>query len=114
MDGWDVYAASRRRNWANDIKVDYKDPASPVGSELVCTSITSTGNGTGSTTDPTMAWNPHLKFYNDNRGYVNTRITKEAMTADFRVLDYVTTPGSPVSTKASFEIRDGLAGLIGG
>ncbi len=42
------------------------------------------------------------------------RITKEAMTADFRVLDCVTTPGSPVSTKASFEIRDGLAGLIGG
>lgn len=84
------------RNWANDLKVDYKDPASPVvGSELVCTSITSTGNGTGSTTEPTMAWNPHLKFYNDNRGYVNTRITKEAMTADFRTLDYVTTPGSP-------------------
>lgn len=27
--------------------------------------------------DPTMAWNPHLKFYNDNCGYVNTRITKE-------------------------------------
>ena len=135
MDGWDGYAASRRRitqgwvdanvrnavvltgdvhrNWANDLKVDYKDPASPVvGSELVCTSITSTGDGTGSTTDPTMAWNPHLKFYNDNRGYVTTRITKDAMTADFRVLDHVTTPGAPVSTKASFEIRDGVPGLM--
>ena len=135
MDGWDGYAASRRRitqgwvdanvrnavvltgdvhrNWANDVKVDYKDPASPVvGSELVCTSITSTGNGSGSTTDPVMAWNPHLKFYNDNRGYVNTRITKDAMTADFRTLDYVTTPGAPVSTKASFEIRDGVPGLV--
>ena len=61
-----------------------------------------------------MAWNPHLKFYNDNRGYVNTRITKDAMTADFRVLDYVTTPGSPVSTKASFAIQDGVPGLVGG
>lgn len=134
MDGWDGYAASRRRitqgwmdanvrnavvltgdvhrNWANDVKVDYKDPASPaVGSELVCTSITSTGNGTGSTADPVMAWNPHLKFYNDNRGYVNTRITRDAMTADFRTLDYVTTPGSPVSTKASFAIQDGVPGL---
>lgn len=39
-----------------------------------------------------MAWNPHLKFYNDNRGYVNTRITKDSMTADFRVL---TTSPSP-------------------
>ena len=134
MDGWDGYAASRRRitqgwvdanvrnavvltgdvhrNWANDVKVDYKDPAYPVvGSELVCTSITSTGNGTGSTVDPVMPWNPHLKFYNDNRGYVNTRITKDALTADFRTLDYVTTPGAPVSTKASFAIQDGVPGL---
>jgi alkaline phosphatase D len=136
MDGWDGYAASRRRitqgwvdanvrnaavltgdvhrNWANDVKVDYKDPASPVvGSELVCTSITSTGNGTCSTTDPTMARNPHLKFTNDSRGYVNTKITKDALTADFRVLDYVTTPGSPVGTKASFEIREGVPGAAG-
>ena len=134
MDGWDGYAASRRRitqgwvdanvrnavvltgdvhrNWANDVKVDYKDPGVTGGGlELVCTSITSTGNGSASTTDPVMAWNPHLKFYNDNRGYVNTRITKDSMTADFRVLDYVTTPGSPVSTKASFEINDGVPGL---
>ena len=59
-----------------------------------------------------MAWNPHLKFYNDNRGYVNTKITKDALTADFRVLGYVTTPGSPVSTKAAFAIRDGVPGLV--
>ncbi|MEC5180520.1 phosphodiesterase/alkaline phosphatase D-like protein [Arthrobacter sp. CG_A4] len=94
------------RNWANYVKVDYKDPASPVvGSELVCTSISSTGNGTGPTTDATMAWNPHLKFYNDNRGYVNTRITKDTMTAEFRVMDVVTTSGSPVSTRASFAVQ---------
>ncbi|TVU63979.1 alkaline phosphatase [Paenarthrobacter nitroguajacolicus] len=134
MDGWDGYAASRRRitqgwvdakvrnavvltgdvhrHWATDLKVDYKDPESRVvGSELVCSSITSTGDGSGSTTDPTMAWNPHLKFYNDNRGYVNTRITKDALTADFRVLDYVTTPGAPVRTKKSFTINDGVPGL---
>lgn len=62
--------------------------------------------------DPVMAWNPHLKFYNDNRGYVNTRLTKDAMTPDFRVLNYVTTPGSPVSTKAFFAIQDGVPGLV--
>nr|WP_210412406.1 hypothetical protein [Pseudarthrobacter sp. NIBRBAC000502772] len=44
---------------------------------------------------------------NNPCGYVNTKITKDALTADFRVLDYVTTPGSPVSTKASFAIQDG-------
>lgn len=58
-----------------------------------------------------MAWNPHLKFYNDNRGYVNTTITKDSLTADFRTLDYVTTPGAPVSTNASFVIQDGVRGL---
>lgn len=134
MDGWDGYAASRRRitqgwvdakvrnavvltgdvhrSWANDVKVDFKDPHAPVvGSELVCTSVTSNGNGTGSVTDPTMAWNPHLKFYNDQRGYVRTTITRDAMTADYRVLDYVSAPGSPISTKASFGIQDGVPGL---
>ncbi|MGY3318133.1 hypothetical protein [Arthrobacter sp. TE12232] len=36
----------------------------------------------------------HLKFYNENRGYVNTTNTKDELTADFPVLDCVTTPGS--------------------
>jgi alkaline phosphatase D len=134
MDGWDGYVASRRRitqgwvdakvrnavvltgdvhrHWANELKIDFKDPASPVvGSELVSTSITSGGNGSGATFDPVMAWNPHLKFYNDQRGYVTTRITKDSLRADFRVLDFVSRPGSPVSTKASFQINDAVPGL---
>jgi alkaline phosphatase D len=55
--------------------------------------------------------NPHLKFYNDNRGYVNTRFTHGATTADFRTLDWVATPGAPVSTNASFAIQDGVPRL---
>ncbi|GAC1459382.1 MAG: hypothetical protein PVSMB10_16970 [Pseudarthrobacter sp.] len=69
-------------------------------------------NGNGSTADPMMAWNPQLKFYNDSRRYLNTRITKDAMTTYFLTLDYVTTPGAPVSTEASFDIRDGVPGLV--
>ncbi|AKU17254.1 alkaline phosphatase D family protein [Luteipulveratus mongoliensis] len=134
MDGWDGYAASRRRitqgwvdarvrnpivltgdvhrNWANDLKVDYRDPSAPVvGSELVCTSITSTGDGDGSTVEPTMPTNPHLKFYSDDRGYVRTRITPGAMRADFRVIDSVATQGGSVSTKASYQVLDGQRGL---
>ena len=38
-------------------------------------------------------------------------MTKDAVQADFRVLVYATTPGSPVSTTASFEIQDGVSGL---
>jgi alkaline phosphatase D len=134
MDSWDGYAASRRRitqgwvdanvrnavvltgdvhrHWANELKIDFKDPDSPVvGSELVSTSITSGGNGSGATFDPVMAWNPHLKFFNNQRGYVTTRITKDSLRADFRVLDFVSMPGSPVSTKASFQINDTVPGL---
>ena len=128
-DGWDGYAASRRRitqgwvdakvrnavvltgdahrHWANELKIDFKDPASPVvGAELVSTSITSEGDGSDAAFDPVMAWNPHLKFVNNQRGYVNTRITKDHLRADFRVLDFVSRPGSPVSTKASFQVND--------
>lgn len=134
MDGWDGYAASRERivrgwqdagvrnpvvltgdvhrHWAADIRADARDPDAPVvGSELVCSSITSTGDGSGATTDPMMAWNPHLRFYADQRGYVRTRITPEAMTADFRVLDRVTVPGAAATTKASWVLEDGVRGL---
>ncbi|GAB4097847.1 alkaline phosphatase D family protein [Sinomonas halotolerans] len=135
MDGWDGYAASRRRitqgwidagvrnavvltgdvhrHWASDIRVDFKDTDAPVvGSELVCSSVTSNGDGSGSTTSSMMEWNPHLKYYSDRRGYVRTRITASSMSADFRVLDRVSTPGAAATTQASFEIADGTPGLV--
>jgi alkaline phosphatase D len=108
-----VLTGDAHRNWATDAKVDFKDPGlTRGGPKLVCTPITSTGNGTGSATDATVAWNPHLKFTN-NRGYVTTKSTKDAITIDFRVLNYVTTPRAPVSTKAYFAIRDGAPGRVG-
>lgn len=59
-----------------------------------------------------MAWNPSVRFYINNRGYVNAKNTKDALTASFRVLDCATTPGSPVSTKASLTIQDRVPGLV--
>ena len=60
---------------------------------------------------PWAAWNPHLRFYNNQRGYVRTRITGDALTADFVTLPYVTTPGAPATTCASFVIEDRVPGL---
>ena len=136
MDSWDGYLASRERitrgwvdagvrnpvvltgdvhaHWADELKLDYADPTSKtVGTELVCSSITSTGNGAdvATGTHPWAAWNPHLRFYNNQRGYVRTRITADAMTVDFRVVPYVTAPGAPVHTRATFVIEDRVAGL---
>ena len=136
QDAWDGYAASRDRitrgwldarvrnpvvltgdvhaHWASDLKVDYRDPTSrTVGSELVCSSITATGDGMDMASDqhPWLATNPHLQFFNNQRGYVRTRITADTMTADFRVVPYVRRRGAPVHTRASFVIEDRSPGM---
>ncbi len=81
-----------------------------VGSELVWTSITSTGNG--STTDSTMAWNPHLAFYKRQpwlreRSHYQARdgrgLPGPGLRHDARI---------PVSTKALFAIQNGVPGVM--
>ncbi|MFC0505444.1 alkaline phosphatase D family protein [Micromonospora costi] len=134
MDAWDGYRASRSRiqtgwqqrgvrnplvltgdvhkSWANELKADYANPASAtIGTELVCTSITSGGNGSGSTTIPNVATNPHLKFHSDRRGYVRTTIGRSQVRADFRAVNTVTEHGAAASTVRSFVILDGRPGL---
>ncbi|HWS38816.1 MAG TPA: alkaline phosphatase D family protein [Actinoplanes sp.] len=136
MDSWDGYQGSRDRitrgwldagvrnpvvltgdvhaHWADDLKLDWADPTSrTVGTELVCSSITSGGDGAdvASGNHSWAAWNPHLRFYNNQRGYVRTRITGRALTADFVVLPYVTRPGATAHTRATFVIEDRVPGL---
>jgi alkaline phosphatase D len=136
MDAWDGYVASRDRitrgwvdarvrnpvvltgdvhaHWAADLKLNYDDPTSEtVGSELVCSSITSGGDGADSATGshPWFRWNPHLRFQNNLRGYVNTTITKESLAADFRCVRKVQTPDAEVFTRASYTIEDRKPGL---
>ncbi|MGQ5262364.1 alkaline phosphatase D family protein [Micromonospora sp. ZYX-F-536] len=136
MDAWDGYVASRDRitrgwlaagvrnpvvltgdvhaHWASDLKLDYADPTSrTVGTELVCSSITSTGDGADSASGshPWFGFNPHLRFQNNLRGYVRTTITPGQLAADFDVLPYVSRPGAPAYTRASFVIEDRVPGL---
>lgn len=136
MDSWDGYQGSRDRitrgwldagvrnpvvltgdvhaHWADDLKLDWNDPTSrTVGTELVCSSITSGGDGAdvAGGNHSWAAWNPHLRFYNNQRGYVRTRITGRALTADFVVLPYVTQPGAAAHTRATFVIEDRVPGL---
>jgi alkaline phosphatase D len=136
MDAWDGYRASRERvmagivergnlhpvvltgdvhvNYAAELKQDFDDPASPtMGVEFVGTSITSGGNGSDTTTggETVLRENPHFKFFNAQRGYVRSTVTEREWRADYRVLPYVTTPGAPVSTRASFVTEAGRPGL---
>ncbi|GII65675.1 alkaline phosphatase [Sphaerisporangium krabiense] len=136
MDAWDGYVASRQRitqgwvdakvrnavvltgdvhaHWAGDLKLDYDDPdGRVVGSELVATSISTGGDGADSdpATQPFLKINPHLKFYNNQRGYVLTKVERDQLTADFRVVPHVQTPGAAVHTKATFVVEDRVPGV---
>jgi alkaline phosphatase D len=134
MDAWDGYRASRARiqqgwvdrgvrnplvltgdvhsSWANNLKADYASTSSAViGTELVCTSITSGGDGTAATAIPNGATNPHIKFYSNRRGYVRTQISKAQVTADFRGVASVSEHGAAATTLKSFAILDGQPGL---
>ena len=135
MDVWSGYDVERRRlmeflearqpsnpvvltgdihaNWVNDLRVDYQDPNAPtVATELVGTSIASGGDGsdTRDSTTGILAENPAVKFFNNQRGYVRCDVTPDRWQADYRVLEYVTRPGSPIATRASFVIEDGRPG----
>ena len=136
MDAWDGYVGSRDRisnfirergalnpvvltgdvhnNWACDLKANYDDPASETfGVEFVGTSITSGGDGadTSPGQEATVAENPHIKFFSGQCGYVRCRLTPDEWRTDFRVLPYVSQPGAPVYTRASFVTEAGNPGL---
>jgi alkaline phosphatase D len=135
MDQWSGYEVARRRlmeflasrqpsnpvvltgdihtNWVNDLRVDYAAERSPVvGTEFVGTSITSGGDGSDvrDSTAGVLAENPAVRFFNNQRGYVRCTITPSRWTSDYRVLEYVTHQGSPISTRASFVVEDGRPG----
>jgi alkaline phosphatase D len=136
VDQWDGYVAQRRRiseflatrrpanpvvltgdihsSWANDLKLDYDDPASPtVGVELVGTSISS--DFPAQFIGPVQAAlpdNPHIRFFDGlHRGYVRCEVTPAAWRADFRGVLSVDTPDSPAVTVRSFVVEDGVPGL---
>jgi alkaline phosphatase D len=135
MDAWAGYETAQRRimsqlqstkvrnpivlsgdihsNWVCDLNVDYRKEGSPVvATELVGTSISSGGDGSDLTTSiaATLAANPQVKFYNNQRGYVKCEVTSKSLTADYRVVEKVSVPESPISTRASFIVENGRAG----
>lgn len=132
MDKWAGYEFERRRllrhfrdagvanpvvltgdvhnNWANELVTDFDHPDSPsVATEFVGTSITSGGDGAEKRedTDAMLAENPFVKFFNNERGYVRCEITPGAWRTDYRTVPYVSRPGAPLHTRASFVVESG-------
>ncbi len=136
LDMWDGYPAERERllaflsreevpnpvvltgdihsHWAADLKRNFSDPASDtVGVELVGSSIT-TGRDGADVRDSTaelLAANPHVRLFNGQRGYVSVTLEPNRCRSDFRVVPYVTRPGAPLRTRASFVVEDARGGL---
>jgi alkaline phosphatase D len=135
-DTWDGYAVARDRllggiverrvanpivmsgdahvNCAADLKLDFSDPdAPPVATEFLGTSLTSGGNGSDMTEGGRewLAANAHLKFFNNQRGYLRCRVTPGLWTTDYLVVDQVTKPGGSTSLRASFVVEAGRAGV---
>jgi alkaline phosphatase D len=83
------------------------------GTEIVATSIASGRDGADrpANWNTYMTANPHLKFYNGRRGYVTVALDEQRARADFKTVPYVTTPGAPVTTAASFVTEAGEPGL---
>ena len=137
MDKWDGAVAARDRlfaavensklrnlivadgdvhlNCAGELKKDFADEKSPVlGVEFVATSITSLGDGydTNNRHKALMQQDPHIKFYNAQRGYMRHGVTPERWQADFQVLDKVTVPDGRMSTRKSFVVENGISRLV--
>lgn len=127
MDRWDGYPAAQRRlirllaasrranpivitgdvhsNWVAHLKEDYTSEASPVvSSEFVGTSISSGGDGNDAES-PALTVNPHLKFFNNRRGYVRVSLTPSRVRVDYRTLPFVSKPGAPIETRASWAVE---------
>ena len=137
MDKWAGYVATRQRlfdtiqshevsnfvvltgdshkNWVNHLMSDFNNPNSPIlGTELMGTSITSGGDGEeiNDLGKHLMSINPHIRFYNGRRGYVSCKVSPDEMRAEFKVLPFVSRPGAPIQTRATFVMKNGVPGAI--
>ena len=136
MDAWDGYVAARRRltdflaartpsnpvilsgdihsAWAANILENFDDPAAGiVAAEFVGTSITSDfPAGLVPAVQVTLPDNPHIRYFDGlHHGYVRCEVTPGLWRADYRGVDSILTPSSPVSTLASFVVQAGLSGI---
>ncbi|NWH08905.1 MAG: alkaline phosphatase D family protein [Alphaproteobacteria bacterium] len=132
-DMWDGYVASRNRilkrveeaklanfvtlagdihsSWVNELKADFDKPESAtLGTEFVCTSISSAGVPYEQFKAYADA-NPHIRhFESRQRGYTLLTATKETMQADMRVLDDVKKRDAAIATLTSYVVEAGKPG----
>lgn len=135
MDAWSGYPPARDRllaflaeqrdrnfvvltgdihaSFVMDVHRDVNDVTSPmVGTEFMGTSITSAGDGRDrwpqlSDYESTL---PAMRWHNARRGYVRCEVTPREWRTEYRIVPYVTRPGAPIETAATFVVTRGRAG----
>jgi alkaline phosphatase D len=134
-DAWDGYPASRSRLlkrindnrvpnvvvvggdthsfFANDLRLDFNDPASPiVATEFVGTSISSVGPPYEPIAKA-LPDNPHVHFFESRRrGYVCVDLQHAHMRVRMRVVSDVTDPKADIETLQTFAVEGGRPGVV--
>lgn len=97
-------------HWANHLIADFDQLDSRVvATEFVGSSMTTGGNGNKNPKNlhDLHAENPFVKYYSAERGYVVCNVTPREWRADFRCVDFIDKPNSPIGTRASYVVENG-------
>ena len=102
-------------SWAANILENFDHPAAGiVAAEFVGTSITSDFPAAPRPrrSRSTLPDNPHIRYFEGlHHGYVRCEVTPALWRSDYRGVDSILTPSSPVTTLASFVVQAGLSGI---
>ncbi len=134
-DDWDGYPANRTRLikriadtkvsnpvvvggdihsfFANDLKLDFDDPASPVvATEFVGTSISSYP-APYELFAQAVPENPHIRFFESRkRGYVSVDLDRSRMQVRMRAVSDAHDPNAAISTLKTFAVENGKPGAV--
>jgi alkaline phosphatase D len=132
-DDWNGYPASRTRllrtlhearvrnvlvlsgdihsYWANDLKLDFSDPASPtVATEFVGTSVSA--HGPSFDFAAALPENPHVRFFDPSqRGYATLRLSPQLAEVRFRAISDPRDVNASVQTVRHFFVQGGRPGV---
>ncbi|MGB6543071.1 MAG: alkaline phosphatase D family protein [Xanthobacteraceae bacterium] len=98
--------------FANDLKLDFDDPAAPViATEFVGTSISAYGLPYD-VVAPLLPDNPHIRYFESRRrGYVCVDFERAHMQVRMRVVSDPTDPKADISTLQTFAVEAGHPGV---
>jgi alkaline phosphatase D len=108
-----VFGGDIHSFFANDLRIDFDDPASPVvATEFVGTSISSYGPPYDLLAQ-TLPDNPHVHFFESRRrGYVCVDLDRTQMQVRMRAVSDAHDPNASIDTLRTFTVESGRPGVV--